>query len=413
MKNFLTKIIRFLLGKSFWKHVLTFGSYLTVLVVLIFVLAQDVLSTVIGTIIGFILSGIFLYFTRILFSELEDQVKVSKDIKTLRDIYTEESYYKTVTLNGSSLHVLYNEVKVNVGQEFDADDDPDKRYELPGFVENNFVQLIDAHGRSAKGNCDTVRLDDIVLKDGVETFMLSRSTFYNHLVTNRAMDFMITEGVTIRNMFEYGPKIRPLGESELSNHLGINALVFLNDGTLLVPRRKNTSTISKNMITSSIAVRLAPPKDDEKTGKRVKISKQYLFHDNIIDSLTSRLKISEQDVKQLNADVRFLGIGQNIYEGGKPQMYFAVELDKNIDEYLDFSAKVAKQAGKIDIDKCIYLADYSSMKFVKEDKITFNYHKIIERKNKPRVQKIKSMTVGFEKSFACNIWHYETQKPFA
>ena len=395
MKRLILKLISFFSSRSFWKYFVLFLIYVLAFAGLMCLLTTSTIDTVLGTVIGLITSGAFLYFAKLCFSYLEDLAKVSGNTKELAKIYTNENYLKTVTLNNTKCTVIYNAVLMNNDFKFEVKDSPNKHYELPEFAGDNLVTLLDAHSSSTKLNCDTVRLDDVKLKDGKYIFYLSRSNFYNHLVTNRAIDFEITKGVTIRSMYEYGPEIKPLKDSVLSNHIGINALVFLNDGTMLIPRRKNDSTISKNMVTSSIAVRLNPPKD-----KKKKITKDYLFKHSIISNLTARLKIAEEDAQNLSVKIDFLGLGQNIYEGGKPQMYFAVYIENlNKEEYIQLKAKVKKQEGKIDTDKCIYLANFNSIKFAHGEKIHFSYFN--EKK-----KKTSSCTVGYEKSFICNIWHY-------
>ncbi len=398
MKRWLLKIVSFLSGHSFWKYVLFLAVACVALVVMTVVLAEEVINTAFGTVIGLIFSAIFMYFIKIFLGNIEDMSKVTEDTQKLKEIYTDENYCKTVELNGSTCEIMYNDVLVNDDLEFAVDDHPEKQYELPSFIENNYMQLIEAHGRSTIENSQTARLDDIVYENGVHTFCLSRSNFFNHLVTNRAVDFELTDGITIRDVFECGPQIPSLKDSKLSNHIGINALVFLRDDTILIPRRKNDATISKNMITSSIATRLTFPSLPSE-----KISREYLFHDNVIKSLTGRLKIPAEEVAKLDVDVQFLGVGQNIYEGGKPQMYFAVKI-RNLDSagYYKWQEACA-QEGKIDVDKCTYLVDYASMKFVKDDAISFDYWDV-------KTDKKKNITLGFEKSFACNIWHFENWK---
>lgn len=57
------------------------------------------------------------------------------------------------------------------------------------------------------------------------------------------------------------------------------------------------------------------------------IDSKFLFNDVIIDDLGSRLKIDLTKLDLNKVHIEFLGVGQNIYEGGKPQTYFCVKLD--------------------------------------------------------------------------------------
>lgn len=105
-------------------------------------------------------------------------------------------------------------------------------------------------------NEPTVRLDDFRLSDKTAYFYTSRSTFLNHMVTNRAMDYPIAYPASVRSLYEYKKRLSPLLESKMSNHIGINALVYLSDGTFLMPFWGGNATISKRLVSAGIAMRL-------------------------------------------------------------------------------------------------------------------------------------------------------------
>ena len=193
-------------------------------------------------------------------------------------------------------------------------------------------------------------------------------------------------------MYEYGPKIKPYSKSKMSNHVGINGLVFLSDGRLLVPRRNKASTISKDQITSSIAVKLEFPADGSQN-----ITADYLLRQNLIENLSTRVKIRPCDLHPDRIRVRFLGFGQNLYEAGKPQFYFAVHLD-DIDTEAYFKLAQMDSTSKIDVDKCIYVADYQSFQF-RKDALLFD---VVDPHGKKR--QIKACG---EMSYYANLWHYE------
>ena len=251
-------------------------------------------------------------------------------------------------------------------------------------------------------NFDTIRLDDF--DSATRTFYLSRSTYFNHLVTNRAVDFCLFDDVSLHDVYEYGPQLSALSESKMSNHIGINALVFLSDGGLLIPRRKNDSTISKNKITSSIAIMLSFPSDDMKDTKHAIITAEYLLRGNIIKNLSDRTKILPSALKEENIHVDFLGFGQNVYEGGKPQFYYAVHLsDIDTNEYYRqrnayFEEQKRKNAKeRLDVDKMMYVADMSSFKF-ERGMLCFNAHS--------KTGKAHTVKAEYEMSYLCNVWHY-------
>ena len=361
---------------------------------------EDVTSNVLGTIVGFLFSTMILYIIKIIGSNFEDILKVNCDTEELLEIYDgDPSYRKTLELNNTKVDVAYAHTFINNGDyKFEVIDKPNKKFELDDFILENYSTIIQAHTNSKKINGETIRLDDFIVNKKEKTcyFYLSRSTYLNHLVTNRAIDFILFDNLSLRQMYEYGPKINTYKDSKMSNHVGINGLVFLSDGNILVPRRKRSSTISKNKITSSIATKLNPSLNGGK-----KVTRNHLLYQNIIDSLTARLKMKSEDLNTKNVEVKFLGFGQSLYEAGKPQFYYAVVL-KDIDTKKYYELNLDETVNqKIDQDRCIYVADYSTYKF-KKDKLCFD----IIKKNGKRGKVI----TGYEMSYLCNLWHYEQTK---
>lgn len=407
MKKIMVKIIAFFSHHHFSRYVVEFFLYIIGFIALYYLLPGEVSDNVIGVVIGFLSSTILLRLFRLVAGGLEDVLKINYDTDKLLEIYSGcPDYRKTLESNGTKVEFAYADVLVNDDYEFTIVDAPDKFMELDGFIEENYAQIFSAHSNSAKTNLTTIRLDRFDAE--TKTFYLSRSTYFNHLVTNRAVDFPLFEGVSLRTVYEYGPRISSLEDSKMSNHIGINALVFLSDGRLLVPRRKGSATISKNKITSSIAVMLNFPSESQNDPQNAEITVEYLLHGNIIKNLSDRVKLPSDAIDPEKVEVKFLGFGQNIYEGGKPQFYFAVTL-KEIDtrryfekrsEFIESQKKEGKK-DVIDVDKTMYVADYSSFRYVKS-LVKFNVYNKNGKKSK--------IKAGYERSYLCNLWHFERFK---
>ncbi len=395
MKKLFLKLFVFFKKEHPGKYLVEIGFFAVVLAAFLHIAKSDVVNNVTGTIIGFVFSTALLYIFRVVTSLLEDVLKVNKDTDALLKIYTEPTYRKTLTLNNTSVHFAYADCLVDRNYHYTVVDDAGKMFQLDDFIVEHYDTLFSAHTSSVKINGSTIRLDDMVKEGDQVTFYLSRSTVFNHLITNRAMDFILFDSVSLRSIYEYGPKLCSLKDSKMSNHVGINALVFLSDGALLVPRRNRASTISKNQITSSIAVKLNFPKGS------TQISTDYLLRDNIMENLTERVHLAPKDLNPECIEIKFLGMGQSVYEGGKPQFYYCVML-KNIDtpRYHKLSAQ-NKSEPLLDVDRCIYTADYASYQF-KKDYVLFDA--ILPNGQKRR------MKVKYEMSYLCNLWHYEAYK---
>ena len=397
IKNFIISTIAFINSNSIVKYI--FSVSLCLLFVFLFgMFTSDTIANLLSIFFGFIISHLTLGVFKVVSIKFEDAIKVSDNTDKLLKIYTDPKIRKVVKLNNSETTVLYNDLIVNKGYKIKVKDNPDKVFQPDDFVMDNFHDLMKAHQYSTIRNMLTVRLDGCEKTGDKEyTLNISRSTYFNHLVTNRAADYKLESGISLRDYFEYGTNISPLEESVMSNHIGIIANVYLKDGELLLPRRKGTSTISKNKITSSIATRLDVPKNN------TAITHDYLMKECIMDGLVSRTNIDPEFLKEKDVEIEFLGCGQDIYEVGKPHLYYRVVL-KNMDrqEYLNHIVH-KKNKQEIDQDKFIYVAKKDTMKFVKEF-IEFYYYKAKLSKGKYK-EKVKKVKCNYEKAFACNIWH--------
>lgn len=397
MKKLFLKLIAFFKKENITKYVVQIGLFFVAFLIFFFLAAEDVISSVIGAVIGFLFSTMLLYVFKVFVSYFEDMLKVNSDTEAVLQIYRgAPDYRKKITLNGTSMEFAYADSLIDQHYNYHVVDDKEKMFELDEFIQNNFITIFGAHSNSTKINSKTIRLDRFTQEGNDVTFYLSRSTVFNHLATNRAMDFILFDDVTLRSIYEYGPRLNPYEKSKMSNHIGINGLVFLNDGRLLVPQRNGASTISKNQITSSIAIKLEFPTDGSQD-----ITADYLLRQNIIDNLTARIKLDPRDIDPERVQIQFLGFGQHVYEGGKPQFYYAVTLlDIDTDRYFHLGRKNDNMR-HIDVDKCIYVADYDTYHFGKKD-IRFD---VIDEHGKRKQKKVQ-----YELSYLCNLWHYEKWK---
>jgi len=405
IKRFIVKVYNFFAkNKSSRRYIICLALIVVALAVAGYFLREifdnNVYETVIATIFGFALSHVFIYAIGVFGRIFEDRRKVNNNTRDMLKIYSLPEYKKTVTFGDTEATICYNPVIINKDYEFEVEDHEEKMFDLDDFFMQFFTTLYESHASSAKANELTIRLDDVIKTEKGYKFYLSRSNFFNHLITNRAMDYQIAGGLTVRTYFEHGPMISPLKESKLSNHLGINALVYLEDGHVLLPQRKGNSTISKNCLTASIATRLTFPNN-----KPCRITKEYLFEENIYDNLGARLSIDVTALGKENVEVYFLGLGQNIYEGGKPQAYFIVHL-KGVtrDNFTELCLKKKESGQIIDIDKRVLMVDSASIRVDKSNQYLLLNH-YDEKKKKYRKGKFV-----FERSLMCNFWHTQQKE---
>lgn len=379
--------------------------------VLMFFFYDGSLDQVLGVLIGLVLAAV----GRRLFDALKLAAEDKRKIADLdyAEIY-DEKYQRTVSSKNPQTF-WYEPLSIKGGESIEVEDEAVERFELHPFVIANFAAILEAHKGSKLANPRMIRLDDCTLSENGLCLTTSRTAFYNDLVTNRAMDYQINDSTSIREMFECGPELKPLSASSLSNHIGINALVFV-DGQLVMPVRDQTATISKGLATSSLAYGLtesdikelhpdtASPlltvEDIQQDAVLLALGKRWPSFFPNRNSANKKLDLSE--VKELvqmgSISARLLGFGRLLYSGGKPQFYYAVFINRQNDVSHTLQAKTAALAheGQIDADKHQLLV--RDLQIAGDNK--FNLDLTLSDGSKRRQRA--------ERSFFANLWHLES-----
>ena len=230
-----------------------------------------------------------------------------------------------------------NEGRLHIDPLFDAKDVRDKRltvHDSPDlkdqfrpdlFIKINSLDIISAHKQSQIKHGLTVRLRDLKKSDKEIVLETHRSTYIANLLTNRAIDYKIHGQLSLRELFENRPELSPLSATWMSNHIGINVLVFLEGGRyLLLPKRDKKGSIAKNMLTASWATRLEMAHYSEEL--RADYVKEGVITENM-KQFALALKVRESFFKEGSVLPKLIGASRDIYEGGKPTFFYLVKLD--------------------------------------------------------------------------------------
>jgi hypothetical protein len=405
-KKLLLKTYISLSSFSLYKYVTTIIICVIIFIIVLLIWGMNVVSSILSVIIGIIITSMLLNVLNAILLYIEDEKKVTYDYKILENfyetIYLHTLSFKTLLTSDEEIkffydvcyeHYLYDEIKIIIN------DEPNKHFQLNSLIENNFFELFKAHTGSYYRNILTVRLDSYRLdKENKELILsTSRSDFFKHLVTNRAVDYKLHKLLTLREIFEPGPNLTILEKAAFSNHIGIISFLFLKNDYLIITHRANNATISKNKITSSIATRLIL-KDYS-----AKLDTEALFINDIHNYLVNNLYLHEHNSIVKESRITFLGFGRDIYEGGKPHFYFTTHIDLSKEEYWDILKKnqPKSQNKKIDQIKKIYISNYRTF-CSNGKKIGFEIY--------IKGKKDKKIFAEPEKSMLCNLWHYENYK---
>lgn len=370
--------------------------YLLTMVGLYYYYHQQSLDVLLPIIVGIFVSDLIKSLYENVLVVREDKLKTAHSYEYLKKMYN-GNYTKELDFNGSEIKFLYNECFINNNeQNIVIEDQPDKMFDLDPLLKASYTDIMKAHKGSYIKNLETIRLDSYTEESNTLTLKTSRSTYYNHLLTNRAIDYEFDRELSVRKVFEYGPLLNSFENTKMSNHIGINGIVRLSDGYTIIPKRGSKATYSKNKITASIAFPLKSFRDQNGSKK---LTFDGLKND-VRGLLKERLSIDESSLSDSDVEVIFLGFGREVYEGGKPQFYFLIKLNTissaDYIRLLKDTKKKTKENQDIDTDSGFFVCDLLSMK-VKE-----NYSGTIECINH-YTNKVKFNSAEF--SFFANYWH--------
>ena len=200
-------------------------------------------------------------------------------------------------------------------------DDPLDRYVLPEIASRYYEKLFSAHITSNIYNNINIRVLDWKADDDRFIINTGRTTYYESMVTNRAMDYEVEKGISIRQLYECGPVIMPLKLSKLSNHLGFNGFVESSDNKFAFVMRQDNVSIGKRTYGNSIGASL----------KSKYALKDYEFElsgleEGIIAEIKDELKIKSEQIvdvvggKNLLNKIIIIAAYRDLVEGGKPQL---------------------------------------------------------------------------------------------
>ncbi|MBR4237543.1 hypothetical protein IKQ02_03825 [bacterium] len=275
-------------------------------------------------------------------------------------------------------------------KEFKYIDDYNKFYELPQEINKNSKDILSAYKGNVTYNAINVRLDDVKEDNNIINLYTSRTYYYSSLKTNRAPDYILDNGETIREMYEPGPYVRELKDSKMSNHLGFNGFIITSDGYIpLIIRSKDLSIGKKtlgNSVAASLKTKYAIDNSDNHT------LKEYPLGESIINEIYDELNL-----ESINLGLNDLGINprqlekqiicfyRDLVEVGKPQFLFytkikqtKAQLEKSLANNSKIEDKKLKKVLK-DGEKALFLSIDDLM-----NNISITYNSILDKSTNTR-----------------------------
>ncbi len=241
------------------------------------------------------------------------------------DLYTFQKYNKSNTTSFKFpivLETFLNDKSLVI-------EDNKSHYELPSYIKENFNNLFKIHETSNIYNQLNIRVSKWEVSDTTFKLHTERTTFYNSLVTNRVMDFEMENGLTLRDLYQYGPFVKNLEDSNLSNHLGFNGFIVSNDGYVPFVKRNNNVSIGKSIYGNSVNASLKTKYSLSNDNDNFTING---LRNAIIHEINDELKIDLTYLKDFSLDKHLIAAYRDVVEGGKPQLLFKYTVNLTKDE---------------------------------------------------------------------------------
>ena|SRR5690554_1178408 len=335
---------------------------------------DDTWKYFLGTLAGLVSTILIGSLAHLIALGFEDRNKVNKDYKELTEKYkykekksiinnkevvtnSDDNYEQEVTFfDNSKVKFLY---KSNFARadKIVIKDSNKKMYVPTDVMSSNYVTLFKAHRGSYKENGFTVRTDDFNFDydNNILNINTSRSTYFNHLISNRVLDYPFEKSLTLRKIYEPGPVLTPLKNSVFSNHLGIIGIMKTKDDYYIINQRSKSGSTSKKLMVSPVAFGLSA------TIKET-VDESYILK-TMIEKINLRTDVEKLDDDKYIDQIINVGYGRDIYEGGKPHLFYLIKLNINKDEYLKLFKNNKCPKKMIDYDKRTFAIKPSEIKY--------------------------------------------------
>lgn len=261
--------------------------------------------------------------SQIILDKFEDYCKLQQNYGFLTELYNRDNLLEYKSKNGKVVKFpMIQDYEYQEGVELEILDSQEQ-YQVPDPIKEIYSHMLEAHKTSVVYNQLNIRCDkwEHNIEKKKLTLHTSRTTYFDSLATNRSLDYPWPDDRITRDIYAYGPFSPKLEESELSNHLGVHALVESNDGFIPFMYRSGKASIAKNTLGTSIG---APLKTKSALDSNKKLTKDGLTR-SLIDLVKLVLNLNEEDIQIDKVENMMIALYRELVEGGKPQMLFCIK----------------------------------------------------------------------------------------
>ena len=343
--------------------------------------------------ISVVIAWFVLIIKSFLIGYLEDPLKLTDNYEELMKQYKETKWLKNEE-NNQKFPVIVDADLAN--KNWTIIDKPYGCYKLPDEIHGYEPELMAAHKQKDNYNSLAIRVCKWEWDINEKVFKIStgRTTYFNSLLTNRAMDYKLKNGYTVRDLLCYGPNIPDLKKSKLSNQIGVNGFLISSDHYLCLVYRGTHLAIGKRTYGTSISgdihTRYKMESDNtfkvDKDGILESIRKTYIVELRLREYEGQK----DDDILDKNS-IKILAAYRDIVEGNKPQLLSCVEYKRDKKE-IETQFKKGKENKK----RKGLLNNYSD-----GDKLIWISMKDLQGKEKSRIYPSKIVLKGkpFNKTY--------------
>lgn len=367
-----------------------------------FVLPVETRNVFVPAVIGFFLSNLITSLVNSYKNSREDKVKSKQDGSFMNKIYYEEdkNIVPFVVDYHQAKREVYFKTIIDSPKKILFEHKPEM-FQLDDLFSTFYFDILKSHSNSYIKNCDTLRLYDTETKtddngDIIYVLKTQKTNYFDHLLTNRAIDYPIRGSASLRHIYEPGPVLRPLKESSFANQIGYNCMIILNDSTIIIPHRSKNATYSKDKVTASLTGRLPM---SIKTGS-TEVDLEKFVKQQAIDKLGIKQEHLVNDT-----EFEVCSVVQDLYEGGKPQIYFILKINSlsSLEYYRERGNSLINKCDPYQLDRDVkfYITHLKDVKFVgRKDWISILSK--YDKKNRIRLKPEKSfyLSLNYTKKYS-------------
>lgn len=319
-----------------------------------------VLSVGLVTVITWVVS----FLEKLLNRRIEEKIKLNGNYEENINRYSKENIF---TVDGKKYPIV--EICPSI-KCVSAEISDHPTYELDPITVHYMSELMSAHKTSRFKNKPIYRLDRYEYKNDELRVTLSRSDSYKTLLTNRVMDFEIHDNITVREVFEPGPKLNSIEDSKLCNGFGFNFIPRTSDGYYAMVKHtdKNPTNKFKYCTCSSQLNTHFNSEDDSYLGRIRQLSYNALITNFNYLKDSSNTHIYECVKPE---DIEYIGLIRNLIEGGKPELCYVLNLHITSAELVaQFDAAKPEVKRERGVDRVVVFKP-SDVEIREQDKVDF------------------------------------------